>query len=120
LRGNARELRSLIEHTALAAEDGVALTNDAVEVIAARRTPPVNLTEPWAGCSLEEEVLRYEGELIGRALEEAGGSVTRAARLLGVTHQGLAFILQGRQKNLLPSRTPARPRRRSLMRPVQR
>lgn len=116
LRGNARELRSLIEHTVLTAADGTALTGEAVEVIAARRTSPVNLSEPWAGCSLEEEVLRYEGELIKRALEEAGGSVTRAARLLGVTHQGLAFILQGRQKNLLPSRTPARPRRRSLMR----
>jgi transcriptional regulator with PAS, ATPase and Fis domain len=116
LRGNARELRSLIEHTALTAMDGTALAGEAVEVIAARRTSPVNLSEPWAGCSLDEEVLRYEGELIKRALEETGGSVTRAARLLGVTHQGLAFILQGRQKNLLPSRTPARPRRRSLMR----
>jgi DNA-binding NtrC family response regulator len=119
LRGNARELRSLIEHTVLAAADGTELTGEAVETIALRRTPPPSLTEPWAGCSLDEEVLRYEGELVKRALETAGGSVTRAARLLGITHQGLAFILQGRQKNLLPARTPARPRRRSVMRPVQ-
>ncbi|MBV9959219.1 MAG: sigma 54-interacting transcriptional regulator [Acidobacteria bacterium] len=120
LRGNARELRSLIEHTVLAAADRTVLTGEAVETLALRRTPPPSLTEPWAGCSLDEEVLRYEGELIKRALETAGGSVTRAARLLGVTHQGLAFILQGRQKNLLPARTPVRPRRRSVMRPVQR
>ena len=66
--------------------------------------------------SLEEQVLRYEGELIKRALEISDGSVTRAARLLGVTHQGLAFILNGRQKNLLPSRRPAKPRRRSIIR----
>ena len=66
--------------------------------------------------SLEEQVLRYEGELIKRALEASDGSVTRAARLLGVTHQGLAFILNGRQKNLLPSRKPAKPRRRSIIR----
>jgi tetratricopeptide (TPR) repeat protein len=66
--------------------------------------------------SLEEQVLRYEGELIKRALENSDGSVTRAARLLGVTHQGLAFILNGRQKNLLPSRKPAKPRRRSIIR----
>lgn len=66
--------------------------------------------------SLEEQVLRYEGELIKRALETSDGSVTRAARLLGVTHQGLAFILNGRQKNLLPSRKPAKPRRRSIIR----
>ncbi len=118
--GNTRELRSLIEHTVLTAADGTVLTAEAVETMSLRRTPQANLTEPWAGCSLEEEVLRYEGSLIKRALESAGGSVTRAARLLGVTHQGLAFILQGRQKNLLPARTPAKPRRRSLMRPVQR
>jgi tetratricopeptide (TPR) repeat protein len=66
--------------------------------------------------TLEEQVLRYEGELIKRALETSDGSVTRAARLLGVTHQGLAFILNGRQKNLLPSRKPAKPRRRSIIR----
>jgi tetratricopeptide (TPR) repeat protein len=66
--------------------------------------------------SLEEQVLRYEGELIKRALDTSDGSVTRAARLLGVTHQGLAFILNGRQKNLLPSRKPAKRRRRSIIR----
>lgn len=66
--------------------------------------------------SLEEQVLRYEGKLIERALQASDGSVTRAARLLGVTHQGLAFILNGRQKNLLPSRKPAKPRRRSIIR----
>lgn len=66
--------------------------------------------------SLEEQVLRYEGELIKRALQISDGSVTRAARLLGVTHQGLAFILNGRQRDLLPSRKPAKPRRRSIIR----
>src|SRR6185436_3148963 len=63
-------------------EEATPATTDAVEL-----TP---------GFSLDSEVLRYEGHLIRRALEESGGSVTRAARLLGVTHQGLAFILNGR------------------------
>jgi hypothetical protein len=66
--------------------------------------------------SLEEKVVRYEGELIKRALLASDGSVTRAARLLGITHQGLAFILNGRQKDLLPSRKPAKRRRRSIIR----
>jgi tetratricopeptide (TPR) repeat protein len=66
--------------------------------------------------SLEAQVLRYEGELIRHALEASDGSITRAARMLGVTHQGLAFILNGRQKNLLPARKPAKPRRRSIIR----
>src|SRR4051794_11912358 len=71
----------------------------------------------WSGCSLEDEVLRYEGELIHRALESVGGSVTRAARLLGITHQGLAFILNGRHKSLLAVRTPVRHRRKSIFKP---
>ncbi len=76
-----------------------------------------SLPETVAGDgSLEEQVLRYEGELIKRALQMSDGSVTRAARLLGVTHQGLAFILNGRQKDLLTSRKPAKPRRRSIIR----
>lgn len=72
--------------------------------------------ESFDGCSLDKEVLRYEADLIKQALEAANGSVTRAARLLKVTHQGLAFILQGRHKQLLPARTPIRKRRRSIMR----
>jgi tetratricopeptide (TPR) repeat protein len=69
-----------------------------------------------AGFSLDAEVLRYEGSLIRRALEQSGGSVTRAARLLGVTHQGLAFILNGRHNDLLSIRTPVKHRRRSIIR----
>jgi tetratricopeptide (TPR) repeat protein len=68
------------------------------------------------GFSLDAEVLRYEGSLIRKALEESGGSVTRAARLLGVTHQGLAFILNGRHSDLLSIRTPVKKRRRSIIR----
>jgi tetratricopeptide (TPR) repeat protein len=78
--------------------------------------PAESSAAPANNLSLEEQVLRYEGELIKRALDTSDGSVTRAARLLGVTHQGLAFILNGRQKNLLPSRKPAKPRRRSIIR----
>ena len=73
-------------------------------------------TELDNGSSLEELVLHYEGNLIKQALETSGGSVTRAARLLGVTHQGLAFILNGRQKALLSVRTPVKARRRSIIR----
>lgn len=68
------------------------------------------------GFSLDSEVLRYEGNLIRRALEESGGSVTRAARMLGVTHQGLAFILNGRHSDLLSIRTPVKRRRKSIIR----
>lgn len=66
--------------------------------------------------SLEEQVMRYEGQLIRSALQSADGSVTRAARMLGITHQGLAFILNGRHKDLLAARKPVKKRRRSIIR----
>jgi len=71
---------------------------------------------PATGLSLEEEVLKYEGDLIRKALQQTGGSVTRAARLLHVTHQGLAFILNGRHSDLLAIRTPVKRRRKSIIR----
>jgi tetratricopeptide (TPR) repeat protein len=90
----------------------VALTNasatDAASATTEASIPP--------NFSLDAEVLRYEGSLIRKALEDSGGSVTRAARLLGVTHQGLAFILNGRHSDLLSIRTPVKKRRRSIIR----
>lgn len=73
-------------------------------------------TEAWTGGSLEDLVLKFEGDLIRRALEVSRGSVTRAARLLGITHQGLAFIINGRHKSLLAIRSPVKPRRKSIIR----
>ena len=57
-----------------------------------------------------------KGNLIRQALQLSDGSVTRAARLLGVTHQGLAFILNGRHSDLLSIRTPVKRRRKSIIR----
>lgn len=120
LERNASELRSLVQQIVATAPNEESLTAQTVDTAVEAQTSQAGLAEPWRGCSLEQEVLAFEGELVKRALVTSGGSVTRAARLLGVTHQGLAFILQGRHKSLLPSRTPARPRRRSLMRPDER
>ena len=89
----------------------IALTHAGENAETTTNAPPLQ-----PGFSLDSEVLRYEGRLIRRALEESGGSVTRAARLLGVTHQGLAFILNGRHSDLLAIRTPVKRRRRSIIR----
>jgi DNA-binding NtrC family response regulator len=115
LKGNVRELRSLIERSILTAADRREITREAVEVLAAKQTEQASLDDAWAGCSLEDEVLRYEASLIKLAFENARGSVTRAARLLGVSHQRLCSMLQGRHKNLLPVKKPAQPRRRSII-----
>jgi transcriptional regulator with GAF, ATPase, and Fis domain len=116
LAGNARELRTLIERTFITAPAGTVITPALIETVALRATTNAGLAAPWAGCSLEEEMRTHEGRLIQRALDSAQGSITRAARLLSVTHQGLAYILNGRQRDLLAGRKPPRQRRVSLMR----
>jgi tetratricopeptide (TPR) repeat protein len=60
-------------------------------------------------------VHEFEANLIQRALEESGGSVTKAARLLGLTHQTLGSILNTRHKNLTPKRNPVRKRLKSII-----
>lgn len=62
------------------------------------------------GGTLAEEVNHFEARLIARALERANGSVTRAARELGLSHQGLSDILDGRQSTLAGARRPKRNR----------
>jgi hypothetical protein len=59
---------------------------------------------------LHYAVLEYEGSLIRDALAEVSGSVTHAASLLGVSHQGLAYIIENRHEDLLKERSPIRRR----------
>jgi DNA-binding NtrC family response regulator len=54
----------------------------------------------WTNYSYDRSVHRYEARQIRRALEDAGGVISQAARLLGLTHQRLHKILKNRHKNL--------------------
>ncbi|MFL6335191.1 MAG: tetratricopeptide repeat protein [Pyrinomonadaceae bacterium] len=73
--------------------------------------------ERWEGFCLKSEVLRYEAELISRALRDADGVVSRAAKLLGFKHhQTFVALLNNRHKGLLGERRPVIPRRRSFIR----
>ena len=71
------------------------------------------------GGTLEEEKNHFEARLIARALERHSGSITPAARELGLTHQGLSDILDGRHRELAAVRRPKRNRRKSIMRTTQ-
>jgi two-component system phosphate regulon response regulator PhoB len=69
----------------------------------------------WEEFSFKGETRKFEEGLIKRALRDAGGSVTKAARLLGFKHhQSLISLISGRHKKLLPSRSKVRARRRHL------
>ena len=60
-------------------------------------------------------VHELEAMLIEQALEETGGSVTKAAKLLGLKHQTLIAKLQNRHKGLQKKRTPAEKRLKSII-----
>lgn len=57
-------------------------------------------------CDLHSEVLKFEGILIKKALAKVNGSVTRAATLLDMSYQGLAYVIESRHKDLLKQRSP--------------
>lgn len=61
---------------------------------------------------LQKKLLDYEHELIKQALAQSDGAVTHAAELLGMTYQGLAYIIETRHRDLLKVRTPIRRRPR--------
>jgi len=81
----------------------------------------IHTTRPdWTNFSLSETLRRHEGRFIQMALEDSGGSVTKAASLLGLPgHQSLNFILQNRHPELLSARTPIKRRRRSTLKLVE-
>lgn len=71
--------------------------------------------ESWDGFSFKREVLKVEKKFIERALRDAGGSVTRASRLLGFRHhQSLIALINSRHKDLLGTRSAVRKRRHHL------
>lgn len=51
-------------------------------------------------------VLKYEGEVISKALKEADKSVTKAAEILGTSRQALSYIIESRHPELLLERSP--------------
>lgn len=118
LGADAAKLRDLIERTVERAEEGAVVEPSAVETVALRQSADgVDFADPWANFSFKDEVKNFEERLIEQALAAARGSVSRAARLLGFRHhESLNWRLKNRNKNLLASRTPARKRRRSIIR----
>jgi tetratricopeptide (TPR) repeat protein len=67
-------------------------------------------------CDLKKELRLFERNFIVEALRTAGGSVTRAARLLGFKHpNSLLSIIDSRHQDLLDFRPPPMKRRRSIL-----
>lgn len=98
LNAAARRVCSAL-YGAVKGED-VSADEDAIEIL---------LNKP---CVLQTEVLKFEGRVIRQALSKANGSLTRAAAMLSMSYQALAYILESRHKELLKERSPIRRRSR--------
>jgi transcriptional regulator with PAS, ATPase and Fis domain len=85
--------------------------------IVMRRLAGVQLSDK--NFTLFSAVHELEAKFIGRALDEAAGSVTRAAKILGVHHQTLTAMLQTRHKRLQSKRTPPEKRLRSIIKEIK-
>ncbi len=84
----------------LSDESGALSAEQATEIL-------LNLSQP---CDLQKEMLKYEGQVIRQALNKANGSLTRAAAMLSMSYQALAYVLDSRHKELLKERSPIRRR----------
>lgn len=78
-----------------------------------RRLSGVQLRE--RNFTLFSAVHEFEAKFITQALEESDGSVTRAAKLLGIRHQTLTSMLETRHKGLSKKRNPVKKRLRSII-----
>lgn len=92
-------------------------------ILAARLStlPPFryrSIADFWAGFNLPQKAHAYEARYIRRALIDANGSITHAARLLGWDYHGtLQSMLDegGRHHDLSHLRTPLGKRRKSII-----
>lgn len=109
-RTNFAGLYRLIMQTVADMRDDSIVTEEMVGFSLASLVEPLTLAPTWKGCSYDTELSLFERRLIRRALETAGGSITKAARLLEVSHQRLMNIINSRHPDLLSLRMPVRTR----------
>jgi CheY-like chemotaxis protein len=118
--GSARLSEDEVYETYHRADELLARTQDMEDVarlracarLAMNRLEGAQLPDDF---SLPRAVRAYEARFLTRALAAEGGSVSRAARRLGVKHQSLAHILRTRHSDLASARTPVVPRKRSIV-----
>jgi CheY-like chemotaxis protein len=112
--------RSAIEllkgsHDPAAAKRLISCAATLLDVLGRSEAEDQESSEPaWEGFSFTQYVREAERTVIERALRDAGGAVTKAARLLGLSHQTLIYLINSRHKKLLDARSAVRKRRRHI------
>ena len=104
--GNVRQLESVIERTLLLSEGSTIVPEDLPAAVRAGigvTRGPMDLEIPDSGIALDE----VERRLILQALDKAGGNVSRAARLLGLSRRTLQYRMEKIQAEGAPDGTVA-------------
>jgi len=94
--GNIRELENVIER-AVALETGEMIMPESLAAIAdaaAGPRPPVPGEIPEKGFALEDYLREIEKRFIAQALAQAGGNMTRAAGLLGMSFRSFRYYVK--------------------------
>jgi DNA-binding NtrC family response regulator len=105
--GNVRELESVIERALLLGEGELIVPADLPASLRSGAGGPkraMDLEIPDSGIDLDA----VERSLILKALEKAGGNVTRAARLLGLSRRTLQYRIEKMED--APERAPGAPK----------
>jgi tetratricopeptide (TPR) repeat protein len=101
----AIDLYEHVDNMKRAAEVALAMVKEIGEHLAAPERGQL-----LSGFGLGQDKVTLEHHAIKLALEQTNGGISDAARLLGMSHQGLAYALRTRHKDLLHMRKPARQR----------
>jgi DNA-binding NtrC family response regulator len=92
--GNVRELENEVRRLIQLCPDGRAIESDMVSpsIAAAKAAPqPAAATDDL---HLQRRIEALEGTLVRQALDRSGGNLSEAARLLGVSRNGLVMKMQ--------------------------
>ena len=87
--GNVRELWNVMERASILCGDGAIGPEHLPPEFLGSRRPPSGIPVPEEILPLKEAVRRFEMEYIGKALEAAGGSKSRASDLLQIGRKAL-------------------------------
>lgn len=92
LKGNVRELKNIIEREIILSEDGYLKYTPQLTVKNSYDLPSIEI--PDSGFALNEFLVSLEKAFIKKALKKSGGSKTKAAELLGLSHRELRYKLE--------------------------
>ena len=92
--GNVRELRNVMERICIMHDDAALDTAHLPQEIVGNRTASPVIDIPDTVLDIESVVDEVTRQLIGRAMEKAGGNTAQAARLLGIPRGTLRYKLK--------------------------